>query len=287
MYKPIIERYIYETEYDSRPIMQIEFKHQSSIDYHANNHIFCIYRENHESIVIPPRMNYMCGLRNTQRVYELESGHCLIADCDKHGNLKRNCIILEKKTFCCKDTGMQATLFLCRCAAGCDQRDRLKPLCTDLTSDFYDFYYRETDNRCIHSEAAAAFFDEDVSRCDDSVTTHGDTRDPSLFPIIQQLSEDPLLVVVETSSGVDVLQHTSIRTKTMLCTCAQGKRQCQHKKAYNQWTIDQGLLQDATIENDSTDDDQPSAILRRSMFRCVSKKKIKTPLSPEQQALYR
>ncbi|XP_072021477.1 uncharacterized protein [Amphiura filiformis] len=231
--------------------------------------------DSNNTIVIPPRKFYLCGLEDTQRVYQLESGQCILADCDiGTGHLKATHVILDKKTFHCVVEGLQTVIYLCRCPHGASQRDRLMPMCGLLASDFYDFLYQETSQQCCHAEAAARIFDfENVTRYVPAATLP-----TQVLPNIQQLSLEPLLVAVETDAGLQLLQHN--RTKNIVCTCQQGKRHCVHKKLYDEWLAEQSIETDVSAPTDQLRD-------RRSVFMCISKEKVKTPLSPVQQELYR
>ena len=170
-------------------------------------------------------------------------------------------------------------LYLCRCSEGRAQRERLLPMHELLSSEFYAFYYQETDGQCIHSEAAAKILDDNILEYPDVLL--GADDDERIFPKVQQLSEQPFLVVVETETGLELLQRN--RNKTIMCSCTHGKQNCQHKVAYSKWEIEQTV----DVMRDTENAEQQEQRTVKSNFTCISKQKIKVPLTPQQQELYR
>ena len=85
---------------------------------------------------------------------------------------------------------------------------------------------------------------------------------------IQPLSEEPLLVAAICGNDIQLLRRNR-RSKKIVCSCANGAKQCKHKKEYDQWCMGQGMPE--------ADSEAP----RTSKFMWVKSRKMQSPLSDQ------
>ena len=192
----------------------------------------------------------------------------MLADCHVNGSLKQTYVIVRRKRF--TSGGMAAYINTCGCPDGAIRADLLDGMECSLTDDeFLPFFYEERDRQCIHASVAEAIFGINLMAND----MNGEPDPISSDMVIQPLSDEPMLAAAICGNDIQLLQQNR-RSKKIVCSCANGAKQCKHKKDYDQWCLEQGVP-----EADSE--------VRTSQFKCMTSRKIQSPLSEQQQSIYR
>eukprot|EP00058_Branchiostoma_floridae_P024016 XP_002609506.1 hypothetical protein BRAFLDRAFT_95599 [Branchiostoma floridae] len=166
---------------------------------------------------------YARNVRLHQRCFKLSLDGCYAFPdwSEKEKHLLRNFVLVEVKRFCTEDEGECRVIYMCSCATGESNRERLGHM-DNIVQDPSGLQFAEEDHYCLHSKVAKQlnlqpFEDDEDTDC------------------VQQISTVPFLAAVHDGDRYGLLKRVGRMGKLTCQQCPYQRHSCGHIQSYNDW----------------------------------------------------